>query len=129
MLEYMKKNSNQLGFKLNQLTVFSLCRAVNNTLNCVLEYPEIKKMVMYYGKVSTNTKIEKCKDMQFLIALGNNDKRFPPDCNKWFLDQAKENNYQVEILINPQGVHGFDYANRDIDTKEIIERTINFCQQ
>lgn len=67
--------------------------------------------------------------MKFLIALGNNDKKFPPDCNEWFIEQAKENGYQVEVVIHPQGVHDFDYANHDIYTKEIIERTINFCKQ
>lgn len=129
MLEYIKVNTNKLGFTLDKLTVFPLCRAVNNTINCVLEYPEIKKMVMYYGKVSINTKVKKCKGMSFLIALGNKDKKFPPECNKWFIEQSKENGYQVEILIHPRGVHGFDYANRDIYTKEIIERTIDFCKQ
>lgn len=126
MLEYIKVNTNNFGFTLDKLTVFPLCRAVNNTINCVLEYPEIKKMVMYYGKISINTKVKKCKGMSFLIALGNKDKKFPPECNKWFIEQSKENGYQVEILIHPLGLHGFDYANRDIYTKEIIERTISF---
>lgn len=129
MLEYIKSNTDKLGFTLDQLTVFSLCRAVNYTINCVLEYPEIKKMVMYYGKVSINTNVKKCKGMKFFIALGNKDKRFSPECNNWFIEQSKENGYQVELLVHPQGVHGFDYANRDIYTKEIIDKTIDFCKQ
>lgn len=35
MLAYIKENSDKLGIKLEELTVFPLCRAVNNTINCV----------------------------------------------------------------------------------------------
>ena len=129
MLEYLKINADTLGSKLEELTVLSLCRAVNYTINCVLKYPIIKKVAMYYGKISTNTDVEKCKGMKFFIALGSKDKRFPPECNHWFLEKSKEHHYQVEIMIHPNGVHGFDYANNDQDTKEIIERTISFIKQ
>lgn len=66
--------------------------------------------------------------MHFFIALGNNDAKHPPKCNQWFIEQSKENGYQTEIMIHPQGEHGFDYVNHDGYTKEIIERTIRFIK-
>lgn len=129
MLEYIKGNADKLGINLEELTVFPLCRAVNITINCVLKYPEIKKVAMYYGKISTSTKVEKCKGMKFFIALGSKDRKYPPECNNWFLEQSKDNSYDTEIMIHPNGVHGFDYANNDNYTKEIIERTIRFIKQ
>lgn len=129
MINYINTHTNELGISLQELTVFPLCRAVSNTINCVLEYPDIKKVVLYYGKVSINTKVKKCTGMKFLIALGSKDKKYSAECNKWFIEQAKENSYQADILIHPYGVHGFDYANRDKYTKEIIERTLDFIKQ
>ena len=129
MLEYLKTHAAELGISFEHLTVFPLCRAVNHTINCVLEYPEIKKVALYYGEISKSTKVEKCVGMRFLIALGNKDRKFPAECNDWFMEQSKDKGYEVELLIHPQGVHGFDYANRDQYTKEIIEKTIAFIKQ
>ena len=49
-------------------------------------------MVLYYGKINKNTKVIKCNDMKFLIALGEEDSIYSPDCNDWFAEKAKENN-------------------------------------
>lgn len=129
MIDYLYAHDKELGINMNELCVFPLCRAVNNTINCVVQYPEIKKLVLYYGKISKNTKLEKCADMKFLIALGELDKKFPVSCNDWFLENALSYNYTAELLVHPQGVHGFDYANDDEYTRSIIEKTLNFMKE
>lgn len=85
-------------------------------------------MILYYGKVSTKTKLANCANMKFFIALGELDKKYPCSCNDWFLENANTYKYSVELCVHPQGVHGFDYANDDQYTKEIIEKTIEFIK-
>lgn len=128
MIDYLFVHAKELGIAVNEICVFPLCRAVNNTINCVLKYPEIKKIILYYGKISKNTELAKCGNMKLLIALGNLDKKYPASCNDWFLENAFQYNYTVELLVHPRGVHGFDYANNDEDTKRIIEKTLEFIR-
>lgn len=128
MIDYLFIHAKELGIAVNEICVFPLCRAVNNTINCVLKYPQIRKVVLYYGKISENTKLDKCENMKFLIALGNLDKMYPASCNDWFLENARKYNYTAELLVHPQGVHGFDYANDDEHTREIIGRTLEFIR-
>lgn len=128
MIDYLFAHAQELGINTNEICVFSLCRSVNYTIECVLRYPEIKKMILYYGKVSTKTKLAKCANMKFFIALGELDKKYPCSCNDWFLENANPYKYSVELCVHPQGVHGFDYANDDQYTKEIIEKTIEFIK-
>ncbi len=128
MLNYLFSHVKELGIAMDQLCVFPLCRAVNHAINVVLKYPEIKKMVMYYGKINKNTNLLSCAGMSFLIALGNLDDKYPVDCNNWFLEKASEYKYQANLLVHPQGVHGFDYINDDEYTREIIEKTVEFIK-
>lgn len=129
MLDYLYAHAEELGVDVKELCVFSLCRAVNYTINCILKFPEIKKLILYYGKISKNTDLAKCENMKFLIALGNCDKKFPPSCNDWFLESAVQYHYTVKLLVHPQGVHGFDYANDDEDTRRIIDETLKFIKE
>ena len=85
-------------------------------------------MILYYGKIDKNIKVAKCNDMKFLIALGKKDDIYSTDCNDWFVEKSKENNYNVELLIHPNGVYGFDFINRDSDTKKIIDKTLDFIK-
>lgn len=101
MIDFLFTHAKELGIDVNEICVFSLCRAVNNTINCVLKYPQIRKMVLYYGKISENTKLDKCESMRFLIALGNLDKMYPASCNDWFLKNAPKFNYTAELLVHP----------------------------
>lgn len=94
----------------------------------MIKYPQIRKLVLYYGKISENTKLDKCENMQFLIALGNLDKIYAASCNNWFLENAPKYNYTAELLIHPKGVHGFDYANDDEYTRDIIKKTLEFIK-
>lgn len=128
MIDYLFAHAKELGIDDNEICMFPLCRAVNNTINCVIKYPQIRKVVLYYGKISKNTKLVKCENMKFLIALGNLDNMYPASCNDWFLENAGKYNYTAELLVHPQGVHGFDYANDDEYTREIIERTLEFIK-
>lgn len=128
MIDYLFDHAVELGIDVDEICVFPLCRAVNNAINCVLKYPKIKKMILYYGKISKNTNLAKCENMKFLIALGKLDKKFPVACNDWFLENAIQYNYTAELLVHPQGVHGFDYANDDEYTRLIIEKTIEFMK-
>lgn len=128
MMDYLFQHAKELGIDIQELCVFSLCRAVNYTINSVLRYPEIKKMILYYGKISTHTDLAKCTNRKFLIALGACDKKYPVSCNDWFLDNAAQYQYTANLLVHPQGVHGFDYANDDEYTKDIIEKTIAFLK-
>lgn len=43
MIDYLIQHAKELGVDIQELYVFSLCQAVNYTINCVLKYPEIKK--------------------------------------------------------------------------------------
>lgn len=128
MIDYLFVHAEELGIDVHEICVFSLCRAVNYTIHCVLKYPEIKKMILYYGKISKNIKLDQCENMKFLIALGELDKKFPVSCNDWFLESAVQYHYTAELLIHPQGVHGFDYANDDEDTRKVIEKTLDFVK-
>lgn len=128
MIDYLFAHAQELGINTNEICVFSLCRSVNYTIECVLRYPEIKKMILHYGKISTNTKLANCANMKFFIALGELDKKYSSSCNDWFLEKANPYNYSVELCVHPQGGHGFDYANDDQYTKEIIEKTIEFMK-
>lgn len=101
MIDYLSAHAQELGINTDEICVFSLCRSVNYTIECVLRYPEIKKMILYYGKVSKKTKLANC---------------------------ANPYKYSVELCVHPQGVHGFDYANDDEYTKGIIEKTIEFIK-
>lgn len=128
MIDHLFVHAQELGINTNEICVFSLCRSVNYTIECVLRYPEIKKMILYYGKISTHTKLADCANMKFFIALGELDKKYPSSCNDWFLESANSYKYSVEFCVHPKGVHGFDYANDDEYTKEIIEKTIKFIK-
>lgn len=90
MIDYLIQHAKELGIDVQELYVFSLCRAVNYTINCVLKYPV--------------------------------------SCNDWFLESAAQYQYTANLLVHPQGVHGFDYANDDEHTKDIIENTIAFLK-
>lgn len=129
MIDYLFAHEKELGINTHEICVFSLCRSVNYTLGCVLKYPEIKKMIMYYGKISTNTKLANCANRNFFIALGALDKKYPSSCNDWFIKNAKPNQYTVELCIHPHGVHGFDYANDDEHTRDIINKTLEFIKK
>lgn len=64
MIDYLFVHAKELGIAVNEICVFPLCRAVNNTINCVLKYPEIRKLILYYGKISESTKLVKCENMK-----------------------------------------------------------------
>lgn len=78
--------------------------------------------------MSKNINLVKCTNRKFLIALGAYDKKYPVSCNDWFLESAAQYQYTANLLVHPQGVHGFDYANDDEHTKDIIEKTIAFLK-
>ena len=128
MINYLLAHNKELGIDVNEICIFPLCRTVNNTINCILKYPEIRKIVLYYGKISKNTNLIKCANMKFLIALGKQDKIYPVWCNEWFVENAQKYNYLVELLVHPQGLHGFDFANDDEYTRRIIDKTLEFIK-
>ena len=43
-----------------------------------------------------------------------------------FVDAAMQNNVRLDFYIHPTGQHGFDFANRDERTREIIAATVAF---
>jgi acetyl esterase/lipase len=43
-----------------------------------------------------------------------------------FVSAAMQNNVRLDFYIHPMGQHGFDYANRDERTREIIAETLAF---
>ena len=63
MIDYLFVHAKERGIVVNEIYVFRFCRPVNNTINCVLKYPEIRKLILYYRKISENTKFIKCENM------------------------------------------------------------------
>lgn len=61
MIDYLFQHAKELGIDIQELCVFSLCRAVNYTINCVLRYPEIKKNLVLWKNQYT---YESCKMYQ-----------------------------------------------------------------
>jgi acetyl esterase/lipase len=46
-----------------------------------------------------------------------------------FVDAAMQNNVRLDFYIHPTGQHGFDFANRDERTREIIAATLAFVMR
>lgn len=129
MLDYMFENSNKLGINVNDICVFPLCRAVSGTLKCVLKYHTIKRMVMYYGQIRKDISMNDMYDMVFLIVMAQNDSKYDPSCNDWFIDIVKENGSYAKKIVHSSGVHGFDYINDEDETRNIIDTTISFIKK
>lgn len=129
MLNYLFDHEKELNISVNKICVFPLCRAVKSSINIILNYPTIKDIILYYGKIDKNINISKINNMHFLMAMGAKDTKYPPNCNDWFIEKLKDTSNSIEILIHPNGEHGFDYINHDNDTKEIIEKTLLFMKK
>lgn len=46
-----------------------------------------------------------------------------------FVNKAREVKANVELLVHPDGEHGFDFENHDDTSREIIKRTVEFLQE
>jgi len=138
-IQYVRQHADTLQINPDRLGVFAFSAGAAATLNPILAgdgSPEyLRCLVVYYGDLTLPLNrvfaLEKATTAHFapiLLVKGGKDENVSPELIDMFVQQATTKGIQVELLVHPTGVHGFDVLNDDDQSREIIKKTIAFLQ-
>ncbi|WMJ76058.1 MULTISPECIES: hypothetical protein [unclassified Sedimentibacter] len=132
-VNFISNNYNDLMLNINNINFLAFSSGVEIGVKNVIEINTgfINKIVVYYGKIDES--IIKIMDPErlpkFLIVMGYLDDIYSPNCNDYFIKEAKNLGCEVEFNMHPEGEHGFDAFNEGEKTSKIIEDTIRFISK
>lgn len=87
---------------------------------------EIHGAVFYYALISNFLLSDKSKDFPTFIAKAGLDRKNINLSLDKYSSKLNKNGTKCELMIHPEGKHGFDIVNDDDVSKDIIKKTIKF---
>lgn len=150
LIQYVRSNADSLQIDKDRLAIMTFSASGVPGLYLPLKErpPYIKAMVSYYNwldleqmralsdpayfeKINqyaplTLLKVEPEKIAPMLIVKAAKDGKELNDTIDLFMKTAKEKHAKVELLVHPEGDHGFDFENDDDTSRAIIQQTVAF---
>jgi acetyl esterase/lipase len=153
LVAYVRKNADALQIDKDRLAIitFSAGGVAGLYLPLKERPPFIKAMVSYYNWLDLENlrsyydqaAFEKINEFAPLTQLQREPEKIAPmlivkagkdseEINKTidnFMKTAQEKKAKVELLVHPEGDHGFDFENDNDTSREIIKRTVAFLAE
>jgi len=133
LIRYIRENAKELGINGNSISVFAFSAGVKEGIKEALKVNTgfIDSVIAYYGEVDSvvleNDQITGLPPI--FIAMAQNDNIIPVNINNDFIEQAKASGCQITYMVHSNGKHGFELYNDDDETRNIIEKTIEFIKE
>lgn len=150
LIEYLRSNGEALGMDPGKLAIWSCSSNVPNALNVLQVENSIRCAVLCYGfmlDLPGSTVIdEAAKQYRFAHPLAG--KPFPKQLPATllvragkdeftginrvmdqFVAQALANNFELELINYPQGIHAFDILDDSAASVQIIKRILSYLRQ
>jgi acetyl esterase/lipase len=150
LIAYVRKNADSLQIDKDRLAIITFSASGVAGLYMPLKErpPFIKAMVSYYNWLDLEDMraynepavFEKLNEFAPVTHLQREPEKIAPmlivkagkdseQINKTidnFVKTAQEKKAKIELLVHPEGDHGFDFENDDDTSREIIKRTVAF---
>jgi dienelactone hydrolase len=134
LIQHIRTNAGTLGIDPDRLCVFAFSGGVPYGVAAAMRGSPayVRCIVAYYGDLDrplSQWKEEPVEQVApLLIVMAAKDEAIPANRITPFVDYATAVGAQVELLVHPSGVHGFDMLNDDEQSRDIIKHTLEFLR-
>jgi dienelactone hydrolase len=134
LIQHIRTNAGTLGIDPDRLCVFAFSGGVPYGVAAIMRgsHDYVRCIVAYYGDLDrplSQWKEEPVEQVApMLIVMAAKDEAVPANRITPFVDYATAAGAQVELLVHPSGVHGFDMLNDDEQSRDIIKHTLEFLR-
>lgn len=133
MIKYLRENSKDLKINCDSIRIFAFSAGVKEGVMQAVTADTgfIDCIAAYYGQMdskilSINPGI---KLPPMFIAMAAHDSIINAGSNDSFIKEAKDSGLEITHVVHSEGVHGFDVFNDNKETRDIIDKTLEFLKK